>query len=184
MGPWGKPQLAHTHGTDVRFNVAHSHGLVLHAISLGREVGVDVELLRVVPNGMHLARRFLSEREAGKLARLPTQEFERGFFACWTRKEAYVKATGRGLALQLSSFSVSLAPGESIALVLDDHDAACGTAWEIRELHPASGYIGALVAEGRDWEVKLFEEIQWESARVTEETAARSFHSAPRIFSS
>jgi 4'-phosphopantetheinyl transferase len=156
-GRWGKPELADTHGSQVRFNVAHSHELLLLAVSLSREVGVDVEHVRAVPNGLRLARQFFTEREARELARLPEQELERGFFGCWTRKEAYVKATGRGLTTQLRSFSVTLAPRRHVPLTLEDHDDACGGLWDIRELRPAQGYVGALAAEGRDWTVKLFD---------------------------
>jgi 4'-phosphopantetheinyl transferase len=109
-----------------------------------------------MPNGLRLARRFFSRQEAEALAGVPEQDLDHGFFACWTCKEAYIKATGRGLAMSLRSFNVSLVPGKRAALMPDDAVAGHGSAWDIRVLRPAPGYIGALVAEGRDWEARLF----------------------------
>ena len=112
-GPHGKPALAtDTGGGALRFNVSHSHGLALYAITRGREVGVDVERIRPEVAQEKIAERFFSPREVTLLRALPAPLQATAFFACWTRKEAYIKATGEGLTLPLDQFDVSLLPGE------------------------------------------------------------------------
>ena len=81
------------------------------AIGLRREVGVDVELLRSDFAGEEIAKRYFSAKEVHELSRLPAELRTEGFFLCWTRKEAYIKARGDGLHVPLDSFSVSLSPG-------------------------------------------------------------------------
>src|SRR5919199_1621700 len=127
-GRHGKPALATgTGGVPLRFNVSHSHGLALYAITRDREVGVDVERIRPEVAQEKIAERFFSPREVTVLRALPTPLQATAFFACWTRKEAYIKATGDGLSLSLKQFDVSLAPGEPVALlhtIWDPQEAA------------------------------------------------------------
>jgi 4'-phosphopantetheinyl transferase len=105
----GKPSRFPSEGAeDLRFNVSHSHGLALFTFALHREVGVDLE--RVRPSGKEesLAERSFSPQEIAVLRTLPTGAQAEGFFHCWTRKEAYIKARGKGLSIELSSFAPSL----------------------------------------------------------------------------
>jgi 4'-phosphopantetheinyl transferase len=153
-GPQGKPCLAST-ASGIRFNVAHSGELALIAVSREREVGVDVELVRARNFAKEIPERFFSPREAAALRSLPGHLAEDAFFACWTRKEAYIKARGGGLSIPLDGFDVSLEPGEPAALLDVRDDPAEVSRWNMVELHPASGYKGALVAQGKDWHVDL-----------------------------
>src|SRR5207237_5593023 len=105
-----KPSLAE--GDDVQFNLAHSDGLALLAVARGREVGLDLERVRPEVAGEEIAERYYSPAEVAAFRALPPSERERAFFACWTRKEAYLKALGRGLTVPLEGFEVTLAPGE------------------------------------------------------------------------
>ena len=151
-GPHGKPALAtDTSGMSLRFNVSHSHGLALYAITYGREVGVDVERIR--PKVVHekIAEHFFSPREVTILRALPTPLQATAFFACWTRKEAYIKAKGDGLALPLSQFEVSLAPGEPAALLRTAWDLQEAACWALQDLAPAPGYRAAVAVAGHDW---------------------------------
>ncbi len=148
--PQGKPTLA-GEGADLRFNLAHSHGLALFAVCRGREVGVDLERIRPEFAGEPVARRFFSPREVAVLQTLPAERRHEAFFVCWTRKEAYLKATGKGLSLPLDCFDVTLAPGEPAALLATRHDPAEVQRWSMRALAPAQGYAGALAVEGRGW---------------------------------
>ncbi len=157
--PYGKPALARTFGRDaLRFNMSHSYGLALFAVTCGREIGVDLERLRPHLADEQIAERFLSPREAAALRALPTNMRQEGFFTCWTRKEAYIKAIGEGLTLSLDQFDVSLAPGEPAALVSTSTDPQEASRWSLRGLAPNAGYVGALAVEGHDLRIKCW---QW-----------------------
>ena len=151
-GSHGKPALAtDTGGMALRFNVSHSHGLALYALTRGREVGVDVEYIRPEVVQEKVAERFFSPREVTVLRALPTPLQTTAFFACWTRKEAYIKATGDGLALPLDQFDVSLAPGEPAALLRTTWDPQEAARWALQDLAPAPGYRAAVAVAGHDW---------------------------------
>jgi 4'-phosphopantetheinyl transferase len=151
--PQGKPMLA-GEGGGLRFNLAHSHGLALFAVSRGRELGVDLERIRPEFAGEPVAQRFFSPREVAALRALSGERRHEAFFVCWTRKEAYLKATGKGLSLPLDCFDVSLLPGEPAALLATRHDPTEVGRWSLRALAPAQGYAGALAVEGRGWRLR------------------------------
>jgi len=157
-GPHGKPALATDTGrATLCFNVSHSHGLALYAVTRSREVGVDVERIRPEVAQEKIAERFFSPREVTVLRALPTPLQATAFFACWTRKEAYIKAKGEGLALPLDQFDVSLAPGEPAALLRtawDPQEAAC---WTLQDLAPASGYRAAVAVAGHAWRLTCWD---------------------------
>jgi len=88
---------------------------------------------------------------------LPETQRPEAFFRCWSRKEAYIKAVGRGLALGLDQFEVSLAPGEPARLVNAQGDAAIPGPWRLEELDVASGYAAALAVQGADWRLRCSE---------------------------
>ncbi len=144
-GERGKPTLA---GSTVQFNLSHAGGIVLYAIALGRDVGVDVERLRSLPDLARIARRFFSAWEADTLLQLPAAERERAFFTCWTRKEAYVKALGGGLAVPLDAFDVAFAPDEPPRLLRSTVDARGPACWSLVDLVPEPGFAAAVMVEG------------------------------------
>jgi 4'-phosphopantetheinyl transferase len=153
----GKPRLAGAFPDRLRFNVSHSHGLALYAVSVDRELGVDLE--RIEPRlETGIAERFFSPREVATLRALPTHAQRDAFFACWTRKEAYVKARGEGLTLCLDQFEVSLSPGEPAALLRTAGDPDEARRWSLEELAPEPGYAAALAVEGRDWGLRCWSE--------------------------
>ena len=145
-GPQGKPQLP---GDGLRFNLTHSHGLALIAVGQDREVGIDVEAIRLVPDLEGLAARYFSPEEVRSLQQVPVERRTEAFFLCWTRKEAYVKATGAGLGQRLDRFTVSLIPGGPARLldVADDPDEL--GRWSMHDLNPAAGFAAALVVQGQ-----------------------------------
>jgi 4'-phosphopantetheinyl transferase len=149
---YGKPFLAGESET-LRFNLTHSHELALLAVTLGRDIGVDIEHIRdnLERDGELLAERFFSPREVAALRSLPAELRREAFFHCWTRKEAYIKANGQGLSLPLDQFDVSLHPGEPAALLATQHDPAQAQRWSLVSLAPAEGYVGALAVEGHSW---------------------------------
>jgi 4'-phosphopantetheinyl transferase len=150
---YGKPRLAdETSEIDLRFNLTHSHGLALLAVTQGRDIGVDIECLRDLErDGEPLAERFFSPRESAALRSLPAELRREAFFHCWTRKEAYIKANGKGLSLPLDQFDVSLHPGEPAMLLATQHDPDEVRRWSMQSLFPAEGYVGALAVEGQSW---------------------------------
>ena len=158
-GPQGKPQLAgETDKKALCFNVSHSHELVLYTFARGREIGIDLEYMRPDTADVEIAERFFSPREIAALRALPADAQREAFFACWTRKEAYLKARGDGLALDLDQFDVSLVPGEPAALLSTDGDPQEASHWSLQELNPGPGYAAALAVEGQDWQLKCW---QW-----------------------
>jgi len=145
----GKPCLAATSGWDrLSFNLSHSHGLVLYGFTWGREIGVDLERLRTDFSCEQIAERFFSPRENAELRALPATIKHAAFFACWTRKEAYIKARGDGLALPLDQFDVSLAPGQPARLLHVRGDPLEASRWSLQELSPGPGYVAALAVQG------------------------------------
>lgn len=153
-GPHGKPELAPDTGDgSLHFNVSHSHGLALYAITRQRDIGVDVEHVRPGFAEEHIAERFFSPREVAVLRALPVALQSTAFFACWTRKEAFIKARGDGLSLPLDQFDVAFAPGKPAALLYtawDSHEAA---RWTLRDLAPGVGYMGAVAVAGHAWQL-------------------------------
>ncbi len=149
-GPHGKPALADGfQTTGITFNMSHSHGMALYGVSLERPLGVDIEKIREDMSFDRIAKRFFSSREYEALKRLPADQLKYGFFNCWTRKEAYIKAKGEGLSSLISRFAVSLAPGEPAALVEHQLDAGEITRWSVRDLDVGPDYSAALAVEGQ-----------------------------------
>ncbi len=154
----GKPELAKEFDRSwLRFNVSHSHGLALFAISRNREIGVDLEAIRPDVAGEKIAERFFSPQEVCVLRALPRDLQDEAFFNCWTRKEAYIKAKGEGLSMPLDTFDVSLVPGESASLLSTKAEPEEASRWSLRELFPAPGFAAAVAVEGKDWQLKCWE---------------------------
>jgi 4'-phosphopantetheinyl transferase len=116
-------------GEGPHFSLSHSGGTGLIGIA-DDELGVDVETLRSLSDRDAIARRFFAAAEVKALAGLAEPERQDAFFACWTRKEAYVKAIGLGLAAPLDAFEVSVDP-TSAALLSVERDSQEATAWSL-----------------------------------------------------
>ena len=150
-GPRGKPFLGGPAAAGgLSFNLSNSHELALIGLLRGPEIGVDVELLKPMPDLEQIAERFFSASERAALRGLPAGQKREGFFNCWTRKEAYLKAVGEGLAAPLDSFDVTLIPGEPPRMLTLKGDAERASRWSYRCFRPASDYVGALAIEGID----------------------------------
>ena len=148
-GEHGKPALApEWHGAGLRFNVSHSHGFGLYAITTGREIGCDIEQLREDVLRDRIAERFFSPAENEALNAVEPGRRTEAFFNCWTRKEAWIKARSLGLSLPLDSFDVTLAPGEEARLVATRPDAAEAARWTIIALEAPPGFAAAMAIEG------------------------------------
>jgi 4'-phosphopantetheinyl transferase len=150
-----KPSLGPAHaGSGVTFNVSHSAGIALFAFTRRREIGVDVEQVRCDFDVEAIAQRFFSAHERKQLEALPSEKRFEGFFRCWTRKEAYIKATGEGLSLPLHQFDVSVAPENGDALLSTRPDNSEALLWSLRDVPAGSGFMAALCVRGRGWRLK------------------------------
>jgi 4'-phosphopantetheinyl transferase len=146
VGEQGKPALAGD-GAWLHYNVSNSAGLMLLACASGRQVGVDLEEIRPVPEALAIADRMLSPAERERLGALPGEHLQEAFLHCWTRKEAYIKALGRGLWTGLDTFDVSFGPHEEPRILAIHGDASSAGRWALRALDPGAGWLGAVVVE-------------------------------------
>jgi 4'-phosphopantetheinyl transferase len=147
-GQFGKPGLSHRWTSDmVEFNLSHSEGMAILAITRGLTVGVDLERIPHVPDLQPLASRFFSAHEIAALNALPPEARDIAFYCCWTRKEAFLKALGNGLAHPLDSFDVSLDEDRPGILAIRG-DSESPSSWTLFHLRPGPDYVGALAVKG------------------------------------
>jgi 4'-phosphopantetheinyl transferase len=149
----GKPFLANSSAVESRlnFNLSHSHELALCAVTLKRQIGIDIERIRPDFASEEIAERFFSPHEIGALRKLPEHLRKEAFFHCWTRKEAFIKARGDGLSLPLDQFDVTLVPGEPARLQQVSWDQDEAARWSLQKIDAGPGYVGALAVEGDGW---------------------------------
>jgi 4'-phosphopantetheinyl transferase len=158
-GSQGKPALTNSIGMDlVNFNMSHSNNLALVGLTRGRHIGLDLEYIQRDFACEEIAERVFSAQETSVLDSLPDDMKHEGFFNCWTRKEAYIKARGLGLSYPLNQFEVSLIPGEPARLIRVQQDIFETSRWCLRELNLGPKYAGALAVEGHDWQLTSW---QW-----------------------
>jgi 4'-phosphopantetheinyl transferase len=148
---YGKPSLTPELG-DITFNSSHSAGLALLAFCRGRQIGVDVERLRPDFDYQSIVGRYFSENEQAALNALPPVQRRWAFFAGWTRKEAYIKAHGKGLSLALDLFDVTISPDQAAKLLATRPNIAEADRWQLQHLAPSPGYLAALAVEGGGWQ--------------------------------
>jgi 4'-phosphopantetheinyl transferase len=150
-GQFGKPEI---NGDLIRerlnFSTSRSGNLALYAVTRLCPVGVDVEWLRPVPHFEEIASQFFSFRETETLMALSTEHRTEAFFACWTRKEAYLKATGEGIGKGLAKVEVTLSPWEEPEILRLRGEAKARSEWQLRSFSPAPGYLAALAFQHGD----------------------------------
>jgi len=146
---YGKPSLV-TAGSEDKlcFNVSHSYGIALIGVTQNREVGIDLERIRKDFSYQQIAESFFSPFENAVLRSLPVHLQQKAFFTGWTRKEAYIKAVGKGLSIPLNKFDVTLAPGEPAALLNFQENPQEVSRWTLIELIPGSDMVATLAVEG------------------------------------
>lgn len=143
IGQHGRPELANPPaGGRLRFNLSHTSGMVVVAVALDRDIGVDVESRHRTTNSLDLAQRFFSPGEAAALEALPPADRPRAFLDYWTLKEAYVKALGLGLTHSLSAFEIRVDREIRIAFTGEAHDDPAR--WQFALWHPETGHHLAL----------------------------------------
>jgi 4'-phosphopantetheinyl transferase len=155
---YGKPALGGPEAASgLRFNLAHTSGLALYAVTRNREIGIDVECLRADFASDAIADSFFSPAESARLRAIPQEQRTASFFNCWTLKEAYIKARGEGLSIPLESFDVSFVPGEQRAALNVHEDPSETERWSLQSLMPAEGYAAAIAVEGHDWNLRYWQ---------------------------
>ncbi|MBZ5574041.1 MAG: 4'-phosphopantetheinyl transferase superfamily protein [Acidobacteriia bacterium] len=141
----GKPELAAN--TDLRFNLSHTEGTTVIAITRGRRVGVDVERIRENVDPVELGDRFFSQKEAEWLRSQPASERFSAFFACWAAKESYIKAWGEGLSMPLAGFGV-IPRGGNTKLELEVYSKPeASRGWSVWQLDLGPGLRSAVAVE-------------------------------------
>jgi 4'-phosphopantetheinyl transferase len=154
-GPYGKPELVSTTRSEtLNFNLSHSHQAALVAVTPGRQIGVDIEYIKREFEWQEVAERFFAPGEIARLRELPEEKQQRGFFTCWTRKEAYIKAKGGGLSIPLQDFEVSLSPGEPASLMSCISDPEETARWSLAEIDVGPEYAAAVAVQGHGWRLK------------------------------
>ncbi len=146
-GPFGKPFLQAPVEQPLHFNVAHSQQLALYAVSRDFNVGIDLEGDRDSFDYTGLAKRICSADELLALQKLPPDEQRAAFFRCWTRKEAFVKALGKGFSFPLKNVTVSFLPDEPSRILSVEGQSS--EDWSLFDLPLGQGFWGALAVAGR-----------------------------------
>lgn len=154
----GKPVLETSRADDhpLHFNLSHSDELALCAFTSVGPAGVDVERIAPLTDLDEVAARHFSPEEGATLRTLTAEQRRDAFYRGWTRKEAYLKATGRALAWPLARISVSLLPDEPARLRSVDGDLDAPVRWSLHDLRPVPGFAAALAIEGAISRVECF----------------------------
>jgi len=149
-GAHGKPALSPRFAdSDLHFNVSHCDDVAAYAFTCGHAIGIDLEAVRVISDADDIAARYFSRHENTTYRTLNPHDKPLGFFNCWTRKEAFVKALGDGLSVPLDRFDVTLAPGEPAKVLRVENTPGDDSGWHLDSLCPAAGYVAAIASQDR-----------------------------------
>lgn len=154
---YGKPSIL-LPDCRLNFNMSHSGALTMIAICLEAEIGLDIEVIRPIPEWEEIALSHFSSQEIASIRTEPSSEQQNAFFRCWTRKEAFIKAVGMGLSIPLHHFSVSTSLSDNAALLHCDWNPEEITRWSLVHLNPGDGYVGALAIDRQFYSIVDF---QW-----------------------
>jgi 4'-phosphopantetheinyl transferase len=154
----GKPILSSNQGYDTLcFNMSHSNEFAIYAFARGRKVGIDVERIDANVDFEQIAQRFFSSGEIRSLESIHKNKRCELFFQYWTRKEAFIKATGKGMSFPMKQCDVSLMNGKAVSPIILSGNSRENLRWYGLDLAPVPGYIGAIAVEGNDWDVSCWE---------------------------
>jgi 4'-phosphopantetheinyl transferase len=147
----GRPILPHDE--TIQFSLSHTHDLVAVAVTAHARVGIDLEYVQTHTDLPELAKRIFSEEDLQAFQALPDSEAPAAFLRAWTRKEAYLKARGEGIAEGLRQVSVSLGP-EKTGSVHDVRDESAAESWRLFTLPVPADYMGSLACDDVDKELE------------------------------
>jgi 4'-phosphopantetheinyl transferase len=156
----GKPSFrGSAPGNGLCFNFSNSDQAALLAVADDVELGVDIERLRPLTNLEGLAKRFFTATETEQILATQGAAQQATFFRCWTRKEAYLKAVGKGLTYPLNKVLVTVGEEEPARIVSIDGNEAAADPWRIEHLQPAAGYFGAVARSGSHSQIT---QLRWD----------------------
>jgi 4'-phosphopantetheinyl transferase len=166
----GKPEVTRQfNSSGIHFNLSHSDDMALFAVTIVGPVGIDIERLRLIKDAGELVNWFCSPRERELFQNLDSREKQRAFFHLWTRKEAFLKATGEGISRLLNQVEVSFRPREPAQLIAVLGESKRATRWSIHGLSPAPGFVAAVAIQAKNvrlrcwkWGPNLFDELEQE----------------------
>jgi 4'-phosphopantetheinyl transferase len=162
-GEKGKPELAgELKRPEIKFNLSNSQDIAVLAVAQNLTVGIDIEWINPEFATDEVARRFFAAGEVRRLQSLPVAERSDAFFACWTRKEAYIKALGEGLSVPLDSFEVAFGPGVPAALLQVRVNPGEVERWSLYDIAVTQGFRSAIIVEGKGHRLR---HMQWEEAQ-------------------
>ncbi len=152
----GKPATDPVEGEPLFFSLSHSDDLAAIAVTRIGQIGVDIERLRHLPDAAEIAERFFSRREQEMLSDLPESERSTAFLRCWTRKEAYVKATGKGIGSSFGDFDVELRDGFAPQFIALSGDPVAAARWTLSDIRLRPGFAGAFAIESTGISERFF----------------------------
>ena len=157
-GPGGKPFLLDAQGGHhaLRFNLSHSHGRMLVAVTKGQEVGIDLEQIRDNLEALKLGERFYAPAEYERIRSGPVSEHALQFYRLWVAKEAFLKAQGTGI-VSLQHCEILSVPNLSRASVRHTAESELEEGWTVQWLSCGTGWQGAVCAYGQDWSVRVLD---------------------------
>jgi len=153
----GKPQVSPDHNLiNLHFSISHSEDLALLACSRHKPVGIDIENIRAVEDRDDIVSRFFSDIEKQAWQSIKPAERTQAFFKAWTRKEAFVKALGVGLGLDLNQFSVSF-EDQDTRLLSWSEESEKKENWMLYLVNPDQNFSAALASSNKNGKICLFQ---------------------------
>lgn len=137
----------------IYFNISHSKDIIIFAFSKEIEVGIDIEFMKDNIKYKQLINRFFSQNEINDFLSLDESFHQEAFFNGWSRKEAYIKAVGKGLNIPLNSFDVSLKPNQTAKLIAINNQVVSN--WSILDLNIDNQYKSSLAIESIYFNLKI-----------------------------
>jgi 4'-phosphopantetheinyl transferase len=148
-GENGKPFLSEKFSKKkIRFNLSHSNGYALFAFACDREIGVDIEYIKELPGMDKVAEQVFSTKEITVLQSFPEAKKKEVFFTFWTRKEAYIKAIGKGFSSDLGTIDISSYPLNASVVTVIGQNAKDENRWTVQDLRPLPGFAAAFAVQG------------------------------------
>jgi len=154
---FGKPSLdVSFNDSGLSFNLSHSNGIILYAITCSREIGVDIEYVFDSSCLEEISERFLSPRERKIFCMIPPYRRRQALFEYWTCKEAYIKATGRGHSVPLNQVEVLFLHSNPEIVLASKFRPKGDYIWSLQKIESPQGYIAALAVEGNDFKLNNY----------------------------
>ncbi|MDJ0533219.1 MAG: 4'-phosphopantetheinyl transferase superfamily protein [Xenococcaceae cyanobacterium MO_207.B15] len=147
----GKPQLAPDFSnTNLEFNISHSQDLALYSFNRDQIIGIDLEYLRDNVDYENIAQRFFCQREFNLITTCPKQQQLARFYQLWTAKEAYLKATGEGLAGGLETLEINFDSAGNIYLYKIKNQKNLAHQWSLYNFIPETNFIATIALSGKE----------------------------------